>query len=163
MNTTPALCRRGALMRLARLAGLSALAGGPMLTTALAAPARPRVEVWKSPSCGCCHLWIEHLQANGFEVLAHDVPGPADVREQLGMPARYGSCHTARVNGYLLEGHVPAREVQRLLKERPAALGLAVPGMPLGSPGMEQGPRRDPYDVLLVTKDGRATVFQSYR
>lgn len=129
-----------------------------------AAPAAQlQVEVWKSPSCGCCKAWVKHLQANGFEVLAHDVDGPADVRARLGMPDAYGSCHTARVGGYLLEGHVPAREVKRLLAERPRAIGLAVPAMPVGSPGMEVGPRKDPYDVLLVTADGRASVYQSYR
>jgi hypothetical protein len=128
-----------------------------------ATPERVKVEVWKSPSCGCCKEWVKHLQAHGFEVLAHDVDGPADVRARLGMPDQFGSCHTARVGGYLLEGHVPAREVRRLLAERPKAIGLAVPAMPVGSPGMEVGNRKDPYDVLLVTADGRASVFQSYR
>jgi hypothetical protein len=150
--------RRRALIVLA--AAACAAAG---FTARAANASRTRIEVWKSPTCGCCKEWIKHLQAHGFEVVAHDVAGPADIREQLGMPSRYGSCHTARVQGYLLEGHVPAREVQRLLNERPAAIGLAVPAMPVGSPGMEQGARRDPYDVLLVTRDGRASVYQSYR
>ena len=149
-------------LALGQLLALAAAAGaGP----SRAAPS-PRVEVWKSPSCGCCKEWVKHLQTNGFEVLAHDVDGPADMRAKLGMPDTYGSCHTARVGGpggYLLEGHVPAREVRRLLAEKPKAIGLAVPAMPVGSPGMEMGDRRDPYDVLLVTTDGRARVFQSYR
>lgn len=124
-----------------------------------------RVEVWKSPTCGCCHDWIAHLQSNGFSVTTHD-DGNTDARMRLGMPVRYGSCHTAVVDGYSIEGHVPAREIQRLLKERPRAVGLAVPAMPVGSPGMD-GPayrgRKDPYDVLLVTRDGTSTVYQAYR
>ena len=138
---------------------------------AVAAPAfankhaPPLVEVWKSPTCGCCKDWVKHLEANGFAVRVSDT-GNTQARGQLGIPAQLGSCHTARVGGYVVEGHVPAREIQRLLKERPAALGLAVPAMPVGSPGMdgpEYGGRRDPYDVLLVQQDGRSSVFQSYR
>ncbi|HWP19542.1 MAG TPA: DUF411 domain-containing protein [Burkholderiaceae bacterium] len=124
---------------------------------------KPSIEVWKSESCGCCHEWVAHLERNGFRVKVNDVAGPSEYREKFGMPDRYGSCHTAKVDGYVLEGHVPAREIHRLLKERPKALGLAVPGMPVGSPGMEVGSRKDPYDVLLVAHDGRASVYQSYR
>lgn len=124
-----------------------------------------RAEVWKGPTCGCCHDWIAHLEANGFSVLAHD-DGNDEARRRLGMPIRYGSCHTALIDGCAIEGHVPAREIKRLLAERPRAVGLAVPAMPIGSPGMD-GPayrgRRDPYDVLLVARDGQATVYQSYR
>lgn len=142
----------------------AAVAAAAAFGPALAAPAQPLVEVWKSPSCGCCQAWIDHLQTNGFQVKAHDVPGPADYREKFGLAAQYGSCHTAKVQGYVLEGHVPASEIRRLLKERPQALGLAVPGMPVGSPGMEvQGGRVDAYDVLLVTQDNHATVYQRYR
>ncbi|OYW31977.1 MAG: metal-binding protein [Methyloversatilis sp. 12-65-5] len=126
---------------------------------------KPRVEVWKSPTCGCCKDWVAHLEANGFIVKTFDT-GNGDMRARLGMPVSYGSCHTARVGGYVLEGHVPASEVQRLLKERPQALGLAVPAMPIGSPGMD-GPeykgRKDAYDVLLVQRDGAASVYRSYR
>src|SRR6185503_17406787 len=104
------------------------------------------IEVWTGPSCGCCHGWIDHLKANGFEVVTHD-GGNNEARTRLGMPIDYGSCHTGAVEGYAIEGHVPAREVRRLLAERPAALGLSVPGMPRGSPGME-GAVNDPYDVL---------------
>ena len=117
------------------------------------------IEVWTGPSCGCCHGWIDHLKANGFDVVTHD-GGNTEARTRLGMPVDYGSCHTGSVEGYAIEGHVPAREVQRLLAERPAAIGLSVPGMPRGSPGMES-PVHDPYDVLLVARDGRTTVFQS--
>jgi len=130
--------------------------------------ARPVIEVWKTPTCGCCKDWIKHLQANGFEVKAHDVSDAVkrDYRQRLGLADKFGSCHTALVNGYLLEGHVPAREIQRLLKEKPRALGLAVPGMPVGSPGMdgpEYGGRKDPYDVLLVQRGGTSSVYQVYR
>lgn len=127
--------------------------------------AMPRVEVWKSPTCGCCKDWVAHLVSNGFIVKTFDNSN-GDMRTRLGMPVAYGSCHTARVGGYVLEGHVPASEIQRLLKERPQALGLAVPAMPIGSPGMD-GPeykgRKDPYDVLLVQRDGAASVYRSYR
>lgn len=128
------------------------------------------VEVWKDPSCGCCQDWIDHMQANGFKVTVHET-GNAAVRAKLGLPQRLGSCHTALVGGYLLEGHVPAADVHKLLKEKPKALGLTVPGMPVGSPGMD-GPeykgRKDAYDVLLVTKnlmnkDVSTRVFTSYR
>ena len=122
------------------------------------------VEVWKSPTCGCCKDWVTHLESNGFKVRTHD-DGNTDARQRLGMPVRYGSCHTARIGGYAIEGHVPAREIRRLLKERPAAIGLAVPAMPVGSPGMDgpaYGERKDPYDVLLVAKDGSATAYQRY-
>lgn len=122
------------------------------------------VQVWKDPNCGCCHLWVEHLQASGFKVEVRDV-GNTAARKRLGMPESLGSCHTATVSGYVIEGHVPAADIQRLLKERPAALGLAVPGMPVGSPGMD-GPeykgRKDAYDVLLVQKDGSTQRFQRY-
>jgi hypothetical protein len=108
---------------------------------------------------------VRHLEANGFRVRTFGT-GNTDKRAELGMPLKYGSCHTARVAGYAIEGHVPAREIQRLLSERPAAVGLAVPAMPVGSPGMdgpEYGSHRDPYDVLLVQRDGSASVYRSYR
>ncbi len=123
------------------------------------------VKVWKSPTCGCCKDWIAHLESNGFSVTSHD-DGNSGAREKLGMPVRYGSCHTAEIEGYVVEGHVPAEDIRRLLDERPDALGLAVPAMPRGSPGMdgpEYGGVRDPYDVLLVGTDGQASVFRSYR
>lgn len=123
------------------------------------------IEVWKSPTCGCCKDWIAHLKENGFSVKANDT-GNNGIRERLGMPAKYGACHTARINGYVVEGHVPAADIIRLLKDKPKAVGIAVPHMPIGSPGMDgpaYGGRQDPYDVLLVKRDGSATVFQSHR
>ncbi len=128
---------------------------------AASALTEPVVDVYKSESCGCCGKWVDHLRANGFSVRAHDVPDPAVYRARFGVPDALGSCHTARISGYAIEGHVPAREVKRLLAERPAALGLAVPGMPLGSPGME-APRREPYEVLLIDRLGRTTVYARY-
>lgn len=123
------------------------------------------IEVWKSPTCGCCKDWITHLEANGFSVTSHD-EGGTEAMIRMGMPFKYGSCHTASIDGYAIEGHVPAREIHRLLEERPEAIGLSVPAMPRGSPGMD-GPMydgvKDPYDVLLIQRDGEATVFQSYR
>jgi hypothetical protein len=122
------------------------------------------MDVWKSPTCGCCKDWVTHLESNGFKVRTHD-EGNTAVRQRLGVPVRLGSCHTASVGGYAIEGHVPAREIHRLLKDRPAAIGLAVPAMPIGSPGMDgpaYGQRKDPYDVLLVTKDGSTTPYQRY-
>ena len=122
------------------------------------------VEVWKDPNCGCCQLWVEHLQAHGFKVEVRDV-GNTAARKRLGMPESLGSCHTATVSGYVIEGHVPAADIRRLLRDRPLALGLSVPGMPIGSPGMD-GPeykgRKDAYDVLLVQKDGSSRSFQRY-
>jgi hypothetical protein len=134
-----------------------------MLQTSVFAQATT-VDVWKDPNCGCCHLWVEHLQANGFKVNVRDV-GNTAARQRLGMPEKLGSCHTATVLGYVIEGHVPAADIRRLLKERPTALGLAVPGMPIGSPGMD-GPeykgKKDAFDVLLVQKDGSVKSFQRY-
>ena len=132
-------------------------------TTAAGTTATP-VEIWKDPSCGCCHDWIEHMQSHGFSFTVHDTGNNA-VRAQLGLPQKLGSCHTALVGGYLIEGHVPASDVRALLKQKPKALGLAVPGMPVGSPGMDgavYGNRRDPYDVLLVARDGSTRIFKSY-
>jgi len=131
---------------------------------AAVAAAPVAVEVWKAPTCGCCKDWIRHLESHGFRVKVHDI-GNTAARARLGIPLRLGSCHTAQVEGYAIEGHVPAREIRRLLSERPGAVGLAVPGMPIGSPGMDgpaYGTRKDPYDVLLVRKDGSTTLYQSY-
>ena len=131
---------------------------------AQAAPAKPQVEVWKDPNCGCCEDWVSHLQKSGFAVRAFN-DGNTAARKRLGIPDALGSCHTGSVSGYALEGHVPAKDVQRLLREKPQAIGLAVPGMPVGSPGMDgaiyQG-RKDPFDVLLVLPGGGTRVFQSY-
>jgi hypothetical protein len=119
------------------------------------------VEVFKSPHCGCCGGWVEHLRQNGFEVKAHDVDDVPAARKKLGMPDRLGSCHTAKVGGYVVEGHIPAADIRRLLKEKPKALGLAVPSMPPGSPGMESS-KPIPYQTLLVQSDGSTRVFAQH-
>jgi hypothetical protein len=141
------------------LLGPAGLAGA-----APAARSAPLMQVWKGPACGCCKDWIELLRAQGLRVEVHE-QGNSDARARLGIALQYGSCHTALIGGYAIEGHVPVREILRLLKERPEAIGLAVPGMPLGSPGMdgpEYGGRRDPYQVLLLSRDGRTRVYQNY-
>jgi hypothetical protein len=122
------------------------------------------IEVWTGPSCSCCHDWVEHLENNGFDVTVHN-GGNVDARKRLGMPVDYGSCHSAEVEGFAIEGHVSADEIRRLLAERPDAIGLAVPSMPLGSPGMdgpEYGGVRNPYDVFLIQRDGMAVVYASH-
>lgn len=147
--------RRQALLGLCALPALARVA--------TAASAGPTVVVSKSPVCGCCGLWVKHLQDAGFATQVHDLDNLAPVKERVGVPFGMGSCHTGEVDGYFIEGHVPAADIKRLLKERPAAKGLTVPGMPIGSPGMEGAPGRvDRYDVLLVGKDGKTSVFSSY-
>ena len=121
----------------------------------------PVVDVYKSPQCGCCKSWASHLEKAGFKVVLHDVNDVPAARHKLGMPDKFGSCHTARVGQYLIEGHVPAADIKRLLAEHPDAKGLAVPGMVQGSPGME-GDTSQPYDTLLVSDDGTATVFNHH-
>lgn len=135
------------------------------LVGASAATQRSVVEVWKDPNCGCCKDWMLLLEQAGFELRTHDI-GNTNARAQFGIPVKLGSCHTARIGGYTIEGHVPVREIQRLLQEKPKAVGLAVPGMPIGSPGMDSpayAGRKDPYDVLLVKADGSSSVYKSYR
>ena len=142
-----------------------ALAGAAALSQPFgvsAAPPKDRVTVWKTPNCGCCKEWVSHLRSNGFEVVTIDVNDTAPMRQKLGLADKFGSCHTGLLGTYVLEGHVPAKEMRRLLREKPQALGLAVPGMPTGSPGMEMGSTRDAYDVLLILKDGSSSVYQSY-
>lgn len=122
------------------------------------------IEVWKDPNCGCCKDWVKHLEDNGFTVKVNDV-GSNAARSRLGIDRKFGSCHTAQVGEYAIEGHVPASDIQRLLKEKPTAVGLAVPGMPVGSPGMDgpvYGGRKDAFDVLLLTRDGGSKVFRRY-
>ncbi|HET9429216.1 MAG TPA: DUF411 domain-containing protein [Allosphingosinicella sp.] len=117
------------------------------------------IEVVKSPYCGCCTLWIDYLRAEGFEVRVTDAEDVTPAARQAGVPDDLRSCHTATVEGYAVEGHVPAADIRRLLADRPDAAGIAVPGMPIGSPGMEQGETRQPYATILFTRDGRRQVF----
>ena len=119
------------------------------------------IVVYKSPSCGCCGKWVDHLQANGFSVEVKNQRDMRPVKQHFGIEGKLQSCHTGVVDGYLIEGHVPAEDIQRLLRERPAVRGLAVPGMPMGSPGME-GPRSQPYDVLAFDDDGKTSRYSSH-
>jgi hypothetical protein len=124
-------------------------------------PKQTKITVYKDPGCGCCKSWIQHLVKHGYSVDAKDTPDMVEVKRTLGIPDAIKSCHTAVVNGYLIEGHVPAADIARLLKEKPKVAGPAVPGMPMGSPGME-GPRQQHYQVLSFDKSGRTKVFASY-
>ena len=124
-----------------------------------------QITMWRGPKCGCCKDWAAYLEKNGFIVKVVE-SGNTEMRQKLGMPVQFGSCHTAQINGYVIEGHVPAREIKRLLAEKPKVLGLTVPAMPLGSPGMD-GPeykgKKDPYDVLVISLNGASSVYQAYR
>ena len=120
-----------------------------------------QMRVYKTPTCGCCGKWVQHLRDNGFEVTVQDVPDTSPYRKKYGVPDQLASCHTGVIESYAVEGHVPAREIHRLLREKPKAVGLAVPGMPAGSPGME-APRAQGYSVLLVEAAGKVTVFEKY-
>lgn len=122
------------------------------------------IEVFKTAACGCCHDWIVHLKDAGFAVTAQDLEydALADLKQMAGVPEGLVSCHTGRIAGYVIEGHVPAADIRRLLVERPAAIGLSVPGMPFGSPGMGPEDQREAYDVILIGRDGATMVFESY-
>jgi hypothetical protein len=137
-------------------------AGAGVLAQARKQAAPPSVDVFKSPTCGCCSKWVEHMRKAGFTVHVTDVPDPEleKIKARYSVPESAKSCHTARVGGFTVEGHVPPTEVKRLLKEKPAVLGLAVPGMPLGSPGMEvSGVKPHPYNVLTFDKRGATQVY----
>jgi hypothetical protein len=131
--------------------------------SALAGDAQPTIQVYKTPTCGCCTKWIDSLRAAGFEVKATDMPDLTALKAMNGVPTKLSSCHTAIVSGYVVEGHVPAADLKRLLEEKPAVAGLSVPGMPLGSPGMEHRDpsRHEAYDVLAFGPDG-VSVFASH-
>lgn len=156
----PQVSRRALL-----LIGLAAVCGAGVAVAALLWDQRhpqatgPLVTVYKHPECRCCGKWIEHLQDHGFAVQARFELKQSERQTSLGVPTELRACHTAVVAGYVVEGHVPAEDVKRLLRERPKARGIAVPGMPIGSPGMEQGDRIDPYDVLLFDEKGTTTTF----
>jgi hypothetical protein len=126
-----------------------------------AAEKKPVITVYKDPSCGCCKNWIAHLIKHGYRVDAKDSPNMTEIKRTLGVPTGLTACHTAMVNGYLIEGHVPAADIDRLLAQKPKVVGLAVPGMPAGSPGME-GASAQRYQVLTFDKSGKTTVFASH-
>lgn len=140
------------------LAGLLFMADGRPIA---AAPSTHTLHVYKSPWCGCCGAWVEHMRGAGFRIRVTELEDLEPIKTKHGVERGLQSCHTALVDGYIIEGHVPAREVARLLKERPPATGLAVPGMPVGSPGMEQGSRQDSYQVILFSSTKKA-VYARY-
>lgn len=142
------------------LGAIVLLAAGVMVSQQAAIAAD--VVVYKSPSCGCCTEWVKHMRNNGFSVKVHDRNDVSPVKKQMGVPRQLQSCHTAKVGDYVIEGHVPASDIKRLLKEKPNVVGLTAPGMPHGSPGMDMGPRKDPYDVLTFKHSGQTTVFASH-
>ncbi|MBN8911113.1 MAG: DUF411 domain-containing protein [Rhizobiales bacterium] len=138
-----------------------AVAGTVLFAASARADTLPALVVFRDPGCGCCHKWVEHLEANGFTATVHDAPRMKAVKARLGVPPEIASCHTAEIGGYVIEGHVPAVAIKRLLAERPAGRGLAVPGMPVGSPGMEGG-EPETYEVLLFG-DGAPKSFGTFR
>jgi hypothetical protein len=159
---TSALRNRGAaplamiVFALLAIAGVLAVSGSRALATQ---SNLPEVVVYKTPTCGCCSKWIAHLRANGFTVRATDLEDLSGIRRDWKVPSKLASCHTAKVGGYVIEGHVPAADIRRLLEARPRVDGLSVPGMPIGSPGMEQGNVVEPYDVLAFNASGETQIF----
>ncbi len=155
---------RRSVLQLSLISFGAAILSQPLL--AAAGTAAPVITVWKTPTCGCCKAWVAHLRKNGFDVVTNDVSDTTAIRKNLGLPDQYGSCHTAKLGEYVIEGHVPAEDIRKLLQDKPKARGLAVPSMPLGSPGMEgtgsYAGIRHAYNVLLILNDGSSRVFKSY-
>lgn len=149
---------RRAFLRTAALTAAGLLVARPRAADAQPLPA---MTVYKDPNCGCCEQWVAHVKQAGFAVTVRDTSDMATVKASMGVPDALGSCHTARVGAYVIEGHVPADVIRKILAEKPAGRGLAVPGMPVGSPGMEQGGRKDRYDILLFDKAGKTRVYAS--
>ena len=139
-----------------------AIASSAFILLSGAAAANPEIEIFKSPSCGCCTKWADYLKDNGFDVKLKETENLNPIKMSARIPAGKGSCHTAFIDGYVIEGHVPAEDIKRLLEEKPDAQGLTVPGMPVGSPGMEMGARKDAYQVLIFQKDGTTEVFSEH-
>lgn len=150
------ICRRGFVLGACAASVTAALPAG--------AEARPGLHVLKDPNCGCCSAWVEILQSEGFDVTVEESLGTAlaQYKRDNCIPQGMGSCHTGRIAGYMIEGHVPAADIRRLIEERPDAVGLTVPGMPYGSPGMGPEDKREAYDVFLIRRDGSTEVFSSY-
>ncbi|MCA1334955.1 DUF411 domain-containing protein [Pseudooceanicola marinus] len=153
-------------MTMTRRAMMAVIAGfAATVPLAGAAQGGPAIHVLKDPNCGCCTAWIEILRKDGFSVTTERSFGTLLIQHKLenGIPHNMTSCHTGEIEGYMIEGHVPVADIRRLLSERPDAVGLAVPGMPYGSPGMGPEVEREAYDVFLIRQDGSAEVFSSYQ
>ena len=148
------LNRRDWLQRGLLLAAAAAVSPAHLFANKL-----PRLVIYKSPTCGCCTKWVDHVKAAGFETTIHDLPDVNPIKQKYGVPANLYSCHTVLAAGYVLEGHVPADVIKKLITQKPKIAGLAVPGMPLGSPGMEIPGRKEKYDVIAFQKDGKTSVF----
>src|SRR4051812_11793204 len=149
--------RRLAILTAATLLAFVATA----FISAQTAAAKPQMTVYKSSTCGCCSNWVAHMKANGFEVKSVDVDDIDKVKQEHGVPSAAASCHTALVNGYIVEGHVPADAVLKVLKEKPAIAGIAVPGMPMGSPGMEiPGGQKEAFNIVAFDKAGKTSIYQ---
>jgi hypothetical protein len=165
--TVAAACNRAGGAETAPRSDTNAGASAPQATQAARTVAQPakgppvRMVVYKTPTCGCCRAWVDHVQAAGFQVEVHDTADVTPVKNEHGLPQHLASCHTAIVDGYVIEGHVPADVIRRLLSERPQVAGIAVPGMPAGSPGMEMGNRKDPYDIIAFARDGKVSVYET--
>jgi|SRR5688572_29831990 hypothetical protein len=150
-----------------RFAGLAAIA---LLSTTLAvaaesrqaSTAQPQMTVFKDPNCGCCKAWVEYVRKHAFTVTTTDTSDLTAIKRSAGVPDDHRSCHTAFVSGYVIEGHVPIEDIKRLLAEKPKVAGLAVGGMPIGSPGMEVGNRKDAYNVIAFTRDGTTRIFAKH-
>ncbi|BES73745.1 DUF411 domain-containing protein [Marinobacter nanhaiticus D15-8W] len=140
----------------------SLLAAASLVATPALVHAAEAITVYKSPTCGCCTDWVRHLEENGFDVTVHDTANINEIKVDAGLTRELASCHTAFVGDYVIEGHVPAQDIHRLIAEAPQAQGLAVPGMPIGSPGMEMGDRKDPYTVLLFNEAGQSRPYANY-
>jgi hypothetical protein len=161
MNSSTMTTTRGRRSRLGVvLAAALTLSSGTAPRVQQMPAAKPSVTVYKSPTCGCCSKWVDHMRTNGFDVKALDVEDIDTVKRTYGVPPALGSCHTSLVGGYVVEGHVPADAVTRLLRERPKVAGLAVPGMPVGSPGMEVAGHRDPYSIVSFEKTGKYAIYE---
>ena len=146
---------------MAGLLAVVAMSHSAVAQTKKAAVAKPQVTVYKTPTCGCCTSWVGHMNASGFAATATNLPDLSAIKTKNGVPASLQSCHTSLVGGYVIEGHVPAEDIKRLLKERPAIVGLAAPGMPAGSPGMDM-PQSPAYDVIAFDKNGKTSVFAKH-
>lgn len=147
------------LLRAGGVAAVTLLASASAPAPAVPAATVVQVTVFKDANCGCCKDWVEHLRTHGYQVTARDTSDVSGIKRAGRVPQRLYSCHTAFVNGYVVEGHVPAQDIQRMLDEKPRIAGIAVPGMPVGSPGMEVGNRKDRYEVIAFNRDGTTSVF----